>query len=141
MAHDAFLLEDGGKWLLEDGTGVFLLEDQSDPGVHLINTIQHQRADPYLPSKDRKIPVEFTFQILANTISRVKLKLTDFKEKLSPNNIYTDKLRESLKIPVTDLKKKISKPFKELGFRAILEGFDKDDWMQMCRELLRRMKK
>jgi len=123
MAHDAFLLEDGtGKWLLEDGTGVLLLEQQEDEGVHFINTIAHQKADPYLPSKEKNIEVFFTFQILANTITRIRIRLSEFTQSIP--KLDTTKLRDAFII--YSIYEKIIPLFKKVYVKSVKEALGEE---------------
>jgi len=115
MAHDAILLESGDKMLLEDGSGVLLLEQQTDEGVHFINTIQHARPDPYLPSKEKNIEVSFTFQIIAGILTRGIIKLGAFTETLPKINI-----EKSIVISMRGLKDKL----KPLADKAMKKAND-----------------
>lgn len=101
------LLNDGtSAVLLNDGTHVLL--NAHEPGVEIRGThavqqtIQRRR-------KVQLIPVSFSFQIIANTIPRVIIQLINIGKVLSPKGIYSEELRNSFRLPLTDLKQKLDK--------------------------------
>jgi len=98
MAHFSWLLEDGtGSWLLED-SGDWLLEDQT--GVHGL-TLSGTHATQALflgPKRARLDHVEFTFLLKAGIIYKIK---TRFKviSVLVRESLSHMKIKSSLLLP------------------------------------------
>jgi len=112
MAHDALLLENGDFFLLENGDH-FLLESQMEHiGPQLIGPTQ--RADPKL-GETIFIPVEFTFQLISNLLTRGIIKLTAFTETLPKI-----KIEKSIVISMRGLKDKL----KPLADKALKKAND-----------------
>ena len=145
MAHFAFELEDGsGVIQLEDGSGNWLLEDQTGDHGGVILVSPSRLADPYLPSKQKSIEVEFTFRILANTITRIKIKLSAFTESIP--KLDTEKLRDAFIIysvyeKIAPLFKKVlKKSLKEAVGEEIINQLDANP-LAFIRDLIRWKKK
>lgn len=112
---DSFLLNSGDFLVLNDGTSTLLMNEHVDEikihGVHSTQrTVQRRKA--------QLIPVSFTFKLKANTIRKIHVHLTNFAEQLRPHGVYTDAIRNSFKIPLTDLRLKLNQLGKQLKKEA-----------------------
>ena len=114
--------------LLNDGTSFLLLNDGSskvelnDAGVGLSLIGTHSTQQVWDRSPELKIPVEFTFRLKANTILRGVVNILRFEHLLNPKGLYTTKLSESFKIPLTEAMKKIKPILEHLHRKAELEN-------------------
>lgn len=64
--------------------------------------------------KTQLIPISFTFKLKANTLRKIHVHLTSFGEMLRPRGMYTDAIRNSFKIPLTELGLKLKQLGKQL---------------------------
>jgi len=103
---DSLLKNDGGFLLLNSGGQILLNAHEAGvniQGTHAVQqTIQKRR-------KTQLIPISFTFQLISNTIPRVVIQLINIGKVLSPRGIYSEELRDSFRLPLTDLKQKLDK--------------------------------
>lgn len=72
-------------------------------GVEIVGTHAKQR----LQRPEQLIPVEFTFQLLAGIFSAIEFRLLRIGDKLNPFGFYTDALRESFVLPLTEMRSKL----------------------------------
>jgi len=68
--------------------------------------------------KTQLIPVSFTFKLKANIIKKIHVQLLNFGDQLRPKGMYTDAIRNSFKIPLTDLGLKLNQLGKQLKKEA-----------------------
>ena len=102
---DSLLLNDGSSFLvLNDGTSTILL-NAHEPGIN----IRGRQAGQQVGRAEQLIKVKFTFQLLANTIPRIVIKLLSIGKVLQPKGLYSEKLRDSFRLQLTDVKQKITK--------------------------------
>jgi len=112
---DSIVLNDGTSFLLlNNGDHILLNEHVDEIKIHGIHATQKtvQRR------KTKLIPVSFTFKLKANTLRKIHVHLTDFGEMLRAKGIYTDSVRNSFKIPLTDLRLKLKQFEKQLKKEA-----------------------
>jgi len=76
-------------------------------GVHATQkTVQRRKA--------QLIPVSFTFKLKAGIIKKIHVQLLNFGEQLRPRGFYTSAIRNSFKIPLTNLSLKLKQLEKQL---------------------------
>jgi len=117
---DCIVKNDGGLILLNDGSSCILLNDPQViiAGIHATQqTIQRRRKTQQL------IPVEFSFQIIARTIPRIIIHLVAIGKILSPKGNYTENLRDSFRLQITDMKTTLVKLSKYNYMESIVEYF------------------
>jgi len=94
-------------------------------GVHATQqTVQKRKA--------QLVDVSFTFKLTARTIRSTFVQLLNFGEQLRPKGMYTDAIRNSFKIPLTDfgLKlKQLRKQFNKETLEDIRESILNEDFI------------
>jgi len=91
-------------------------------GVRIANSMATQQTKQTIQKrKARLIPVSFTFQLTANTIRSIHIQLLNFGHMLRPRGIYTDAIRNSFKLPLTELKQKLNAQAKALTKQSLEE--------------------
>jgi len=107
---DSFLKNDGGFILLNSGGTLLMNEHVPEVKIHGFHATQKtvQRR------KTKLIPVSFTFKLKANTLRKIHVHLTSFGEILRPKGIYNDTIRNSFKIPLTELSLKLKQIVKQI---------------------------
>ena len=119
---DSVVLNDGTSFLvLNDGTSTVLLNEQTDAGINI--TGRHAIQQTAKRRRTKLIHVEFSFWLISSLIQRIKL--LQFGSKLHPLGIYTDKLRESFVLPLTELRQKL-KPLTKQALEELLESLVDD---------------
>jgi len=111
---DSFLKNDGGFILLNNG-GTLLMNEHV-PEVKIRGT--HATQKTVQRRKTQLISVSFTFKLKANTLRKIHVHLLNFGEQLRPKGMYTDAVRNSFKIPLTDLGLKLNQLGKQLKKEA-----------------------
>ena len=113
MVHDTWLLESGGgfSWALEDGSGLWLLEDQSGTGLHIEATHAVQTAPPEKKTEPKLTPTKLIIKLKADLITSISVNIPSIK--LLPMGIFTERLKRAFTIPTGHIKEKLTKYLKE----------------------------
>jgi len=154
---DCVVQNDGSSLiLLNDGSSCILLNEQVAAGVIIEGThaIQKTIQKPKRKRPQQRIqliPVEFTFWLISGLIRRIEIKLLQFGDKLHPYGMYTDSLRESFILPLSDLRQSIKRNFKQFknkltkeSLKDIRESILNEDfvlnfvWLKFLNKRLRR---
>jgi len=119
---DSFLLNDGSSFiLLNDGSTILMNEHEPGVKIHGLQATQQQKTTR--GRKQQLIPIEFSFQIIARTIPRVVIQLVAIGKILSPKGNYTENLRDSFRLQITDMKTSLVKLSKYNYMESVVEYF------------------
>jgi len=141
------LLNSGDKLLLNDGSSFVLLNAEAlTTGVEISGS---QAAQAFYDKRPvTKIPLEFRFRIKANTIKRITIELFgELLEMMTPDLIYSDKLRYSFQLPIVALRDKVGPALKRLHTKLELEAIvtkaqeDPNAFLYQFAALLKKMEK
>jgi len=99
MGHDHLLQENGSQLVLEDGSGVLILEEDV-PGVHPVNVHATQQI---LPTR-RLVKRKYKFWLRGTVVQKIIIKLRNLGEYLKPIKIPP--------IPIKQLKQNIIEQLK-----------------------------
>jgi len=139
MGHDTWLLEQQpGSWLLEDG-GKWLLEEQSGIGLHVEATHPTSALIPPQKKKQKPVVTELTIKLMSDLITSISVNIPSIK--LLPLGIFTEKLRQAFVIPITaNLKEKVIKYLKEeikiMKYETFLEKYGEFGILALVKKLL-----
>lgn len=130
---DSFLLNDGTSFITLNSGGHLLMNEHIDEikihGVHATQRTTQKR-------RTKLIPVEFTFWLIAGILKTVEMKLLNFGHLLAPHGFYTNSLRKTFKLEVTELlarlkilsKQSLKEALQETAEAIISEQLDDPLW-------------
>lgn len=145
MTHSKVLSNDGSSgFLLNDGSSFLILNAAGDvhvaPGAGVQITGTHARQKLRRPQQ--LIPVEYTFQLLAGIFNTIEFRLLRISNKLNPLGFYSDNLRQSFVLPLTEMRSKLKAALK-YALEDIIESdlFDEINLKDRFRYLLDKIRR
>jgi len=138
---------DGGLFLLNDGTSCILLNSQTS-GVQIEG--QHGTASVLrIPRRQKLINVFFTFQLISRLTHKTEIQILDFARLLKKEGIYSESLRNSFRLPMSGLMNKLEPLIKKLDEKNItnivtrtidLYGYDYIISKAMLKKMMKKVK-
>jgi len=146
---DSILLNDGSSFLLlNDGSSQVLLNaHEAVLGVTIEGT--HATQQTIKKRRTKFVTVEFTFWLVSGLLKRVEIQLLQFGDQLHPYGIWTNKLRQSFVLPLTELRQKLkplSKQFlkeslEEALESSVIDGLKDPTWVfEYLYKMIKRLK-